>query len=785
MSPKNETYDAEELKDENKSCTCDDSECNDSQNRANEDSCCEDESKQDYKNEVSEVDQVHELVERSGKKKFKIGTCSDCEIFGEEEQHAESFFEKNFVFFMIPAAIILAFSISIEFFLELSLISQILAISSMVFSGYGVFKLAISDIVNKRITANVLMVIAAIASFFIVHGQEGAVAIFLFALATRIEDMTTEKSRTAITELLELAPDEAMLKTREGYRTIRTNEVKLGNIIGVKSGMKAPLDGIIVKGTSYFDESAITGESIPVLKKEGDEIFAASINTDSYVEIEVTRESSNTIVAQIAESIKLAQQNKSKKEKFIEKFAKYYTPLILTAAILVMIIPPLIFGLDFNDWIYRGLILLVVSCPCALTLSTPLANINALAKLAREGIFVKGNRFIEEINDIKAFAFDKTGTLTEGNLRVFDIISYDGNKQHILSKAASLEVLSEHPIGKAITAKAKQMELSLLSVDNFKVLKGKGIQGEIDGELYVVGSQRFFEERKYKLPITDLNRIEETGTIPILLGKDEKIIGIITIRDVLRVSAPVLIAGLKKRGYDSVLISGDSQLVSDTIGESLDIGKVYGELLPDQKLKKIETLKNVYNGVAMVGDGINDAPALARSDVGVAIGASATDLTLETADVVIMTDDLTKLITLVDIAKKTNKKIKQNIWTSILVKVSFAILTVIGLMTLWLAVGIGDMGVSLLVLLNGMSIFRYQAEFKDVSNELLESKTQLLACETCKTMDLIPQHHGRDMLQQGETLVCWRKLLISDDVEPCEVEIPLLCPQCKNILEIS
>jgi len=680
---------------------------------------------------------------------------------------------------------LLAISIFLEFTTEEVILSQIIAISSMFLSSYGVVKEGIEDVKNKRITANILMIIAAIASFFILHGQEGATAILLYAIAERLEEITTEKSKNAIKELLELAPDDALLKTAEGYQLVPALDVKEGDIIGIKPAMKAPLDGIVIKGNSYFDESAITGESVPVFKEEGAEIFAASINSDGFIDVEVTRESANTIVAQIAKTISEAQQNKSTNEKFIEKFARYYTPIILVAAILVMIIPPLFFNLDFNDWFYRGLILLVVSCPCALTLSTPLANITALTKLAREGVLVKGNRFIEKVDEIEVFAFDKTGTLTEGNLKVFDVIPYNGKEKEVLSIASSLEALSEHPIAKAIVDQAKQRNISLLSVDDFEILRGKGIKGKINGELFKVGSQKYFEELQYELPHDELEQIENDGTIPILLGNNDRLLGIITIRDVLRVSAPILVNGLKKRGYDSVLISGDNQAVCNTIGACLDITEARGELLPDQKLQEIENLKSKYKAVAMVGDGINDAPALALSDLGIAIGASATDLTLETADVIIMNDDLTKLIDFIDISKKTNKIIKQNIWTSITVKVSFAILTVIGLMTLWLAVGIGDMGVSLLVMLNSMTIFRYKKKFKEISHEGLENQAHVLVCDSCKTKKIIPQHHGRDMLQEGEKLVCWRKLLDSDAMEPCEEELPLFCPNCKRSLELS
>jgi len=711
--------------------------------------------------------------------------CSSpaCDLIDEEIEE-ESYFVHHFWVFIVPSALLLAISIILEIFTQEVFFSQMLAILSVFLSSYGIFSEAIEDILHKKITANILMIVAAIASFFIFHGQEGATAILLYAIAEHLEEVTTEKSRNAIKELLKLAPEEALLKTNDSYEIIPAKEVKVGQIIGIKPGMKAPLDGVIINGQSYFDESAITGESLPIYKKENDEVFAASINSDSFIDLKVTRESTNTIVAQIAESIKKAQQNKSVNERFIEKFARYYTPLILLTSIMVMVIPALLFNQNFNDWFYRGLVLLVVSCPCALTLSTPLANITALTKLAKEGILVKGNKYIESVDKIDVLAFDKTGTLTEGKLKVFDIVSYSISKEDVLSLAASLEVLSEHPIGKAIVNQANQMDLKISSVKNFEIIRGKGITGEIENKTYHAGSKRFFIELDYDIPTEELMKIEQEGTIPILLGSNGNLLGIITIRDVLRISAPLLVNGLRKRNLEAVLISGDNQKVCDEISACLDINSSRGELLPDQKLEEIKELKEQYRGVAMVGDGINDAPALALADLGIAIGVSATDLTLETADVIIMSDDLKKILTYIDVSKKTNKIIKQNIWTSIIVKVSFAVLTVFGLMTLWLAVGIGDMGVSLLVLANGLRILRYRNNFKEVNSEILESKARMLICESCKTKKLIPQHHGRDMLKSEDHLVCWRKLLDSDELEPCEEELPLFCPKCENQLKI-
>ncbi|TXT58847.1 MAG: putative cadmium-transporting ATPase [Promethearchaeota archaeon] len=701
-----------------------------------------------------------------------------------ENEHEDSFFEEFFWIFMGIGGFLLVISILIEFLTELVLLSQFLAFSSIFFSSYGISKEAFEDVKNKRITANLLMIIAAVASFFIMHGQEGATAIILFAIAERIEELTTEKSRDAIRDLLELAPDTALLKESDGYKEVEVEQIKKGDIIGVKPGMKVPLDGAIVKGNSYFDESAITGESIPVYKEEGDEIFAGGINSNSFIDVKVEKESSETLVAKIAKTIQEAQLNKSKSERFIEKFARYYTPIILISAIFVMIVPPLLFGFNFNDWFYRGLILLVVSCPCALTLSTPLAMISSLSKLAKEGILVKGNKFIEKMKDIELFAFDKTGTLTEGRLKLFDIIPKETSEKEILAIAASLERLSEHPISKAIVFEAEKKDINFREVNSFNVVKGKGIEGIINNNQYHVGSIRFFNDLDYDLPEKELEILERKGTLPILVGNGKVLLGILTIRDVMRISAPILSQGLEERGYKTVLISGDSQAACKTIGECLNISSIHGELLPNQKLEKIEQLKKQYKGVSMVGDGINDAPSMALSDLGIAIGASATDLTLETADVVIMNDDLKNILTLVDIAEKTNRKIRQNIWASILIKVSFAILTVLGLMTLWIAVGIGDLGVSFAVLLNGLALFRYKSKFQDIETEEITSNAKLIICDNCKTKQPIPQHHGRDMIKEGEKLVCWRRLIETDTLENCEQEISLFCPQCQEKLQI-
>ena len=716
--------------------------------------------------------------------------CNDlgkvsCSIDSVEEKKTEALFEKYFWYFIVVSAVFLFFSFYFELGFEAIFISQVFALVSVAFSSKDVIESAGREILKKRLNANALMVIAMIGAFIIQKGQEGATAILLYSIAEKLEDITTDKSREAISKLIELAPDKALLKTEDGIREILASEVKLNDIIVLKPGMKASLDGIIVSGVSYFDQSALTGESIPVLKEKGDEIYASSINSDGYVEISVTHTSENTILAKIIENVEIARLNKSNAEKFIEKFANYYTTIILLISVLIMVFP-IIFSIGQPiDWIYRGLMLLVISCPCALTLSTPLAMVAALTKLSREGILVKGSKYIDEITKVKVFGFDKTGTLTEGRLKVYNNIAFGISEVENFSIIASLESQSEHPIAQAIVSEAKNQKIPILEAKNFEVIKGKGVRGQINGTLYDVGSVKFFIELGYENSEKIIEDLTKVGKTPILLGSNKKLLGILAVRDSLRVTAPILTRGLKNRNYESMILSGDTQQTVDSIGDCLYMDLRYGNLLPNQKLDKIKTLQNEYGSVAMVGDGINDAPAIAASNVGIAMGVSGSDITLETADLAIMNDDLTKILVFLDIAKKSNNIIKQNIIISITIKISMAILTLFGLMTLMLAVGIGDMGVSLFVLFNSLRIFRYKSKFQELSEEDFEVSAKYLYCKNCQLYHTYPQHHGREMMKDNERLVCWKKLTAELKEDECEEEFELICKQCNEELDMK
>ncbi|MHA1699068.1 MAG: heavy metal translocating P-type ATPase [Promethearchaeota archaeon] len=698
---------------------------------------------------------------------------------------AESLFSRYFWYFLLVSGVFLIFSLLFDSIWDRKWLSQLMALISVSLSSQDVVKAALSEIKRKRLGASTLMFVAAIGAFFILHGQEGAMAIFLYSIAERLEDISADKARDAISKLMELTPETALLKTEDGLIEKLASEVKKGEIIVVKPGMKVALDGIIISGGSYFDTKALTGEAIPKLKDPGDMVYASSINGDNLVEIQVVKESGDTLLARITESVRKARLNKSNTEKFIERFGKYYTPVIFFIAISLMVIPSLL-GDPPIKWIYRGLILLVISCPCALTLSTPLSMVAALTKLSREGILVKGGKYIEALKHIRMMGFDKTATLTEGRLKLFDNVPESEKSitpERNLQIIASLENNSSHPIAKAIVSSAN--EINLLDVDDFKEVKGKGIEGHINGRLYRVGSIQFFQELGIKIPLDKIRDYMRDGKTPVLLAEDDDYLGMVTVRDNLRVSASIVTRGLKNRGIKTFILSGDSQETVDSIADCLYIDVRFGNLLPDDKLRIIKEIQERGIKVAMVGDGINDAPALNQADVGIAMGASGSDIALESADVTIMNDDLTKILTVLDIQKTANRIIKENVYTSIIIKLSFAVLTFIGLMTLALAVGIGDMGVSLFVILNGFRVFAYESHFQKVTIKDLEVTATRLVCEKCKTTVAYPQHHGREMVPVDDNLVCWKSLAAEISSDACKETLSLRCPVCHEIQKIE
>ena len=628
--------------------------------------------------------------------------CPVCNIKPSRDEDGE---EKNKSILIIAfSAILLSVGLIFEFILEWDTSAEVLFMATSAISGYNIAREGFSSLMfRKKLSIDFLIMIAAVGSFFIGHGEEGAAVIFLFYLAEFLEDYAAERARKSIASLMELAPEVATVKRNGEEVKVPVSEVDINEVIVVRPGEKIPLDGQVIRGISTVNQAPITGESVPVTKEIGDLVYAGTINNEGFLEVKVTKRSDETMLSKIVKLVEEAQRIRSPTEKFIDKFAKYYTPSVMFLALCVATIPTFIFGLPFNEWLYKSLVLLVVSCPCALAISTPVAMVSGITSAARNGVLIKGSAYVEEINKIKVFAFDKTGTLTEGRLEVTDVISLEYPEEEILRIAASLETMSEHPIAKAIVEKINK-EAMLKDVKGFRSIAGKGVMGRINGETYYVGSRRLFKELAIDYPEEGAWKLEKEGKTVIFVGNEKGVIGLIAVMDKIRDSTIPTMAELRRKGIKTVMITGDNERTAKAIAERIGIAEYRAELLPEDKVNIIEELSKDHGRVAMVGDGVNDAPALARASVGIAMGAIGSDVSLETADIALMQDDLSKIPYLIELSKKTLEIVKENVLASILIKGSFAILVFPGLVTLWLAVAIGDMGLSLAVILNAMRL---------------------------------------------------------------------------------
>lgn len=640
---------------------------------------------------------MHERHEESGK------GCVICDAEGSIESPVWK--DRRIIVIML-STILLSVGLVFEFILELKLLAEILFLATAAISGYSIAREGLSSLIfRKKLSIDFLIMIAAVGSFFIGHGEEGATVIFLFYVAEFLEGHASERARRSIVSLMKFAPEVATVKRDGEEREVHVHDVNMNEIIAVRPGEKIPMDGKILRGVSSVNQAPITGESVPVTKQVGDEVYAGTINNEGFLEIKVTKRSDETMLSRIVKLVEEAQKIKSPTEKFIDKFSKYYTPSVILLAIGVATVPTLAFGLPFNEWLYKALVLLVVSCPCALAISTPVAMVSGITSAAKNGVLIKGSAYVEEISKIKVFAFDKTGTLTEGKLEVTDVVGFGHSKEEVLFKATCVEGMSEHPIAKAIVKTAQEEETELKNIDDFRAITGKGAKCEIDGEVYYVGSGKMFKELSIDFPEEKVWKLENEGKTVVLVGNEKEAIGMIAVMDKIRDTTIKSINELKRSGIRTEMITGDNERTARAIAKKIGIDEYHAELLPDDKVKMIgEHLANDYGHVAMVGDGVNDAPALARANVGIAMGAIGSDVSLETADIVLMQDDLTKLPYLIELSKKTMKIVKQNVIASLLIKGSFAILAFPGLITLWLAVALGDMGLSLAVILNAMRI---------------------------------------------------------------------------------
>ena len=568
---------------------------------------------------------------------------------------------------------------------------------------------------SRALDINVLMVIAVAGAIALGDRVEGAAVVWLFGIAQWLESRSAQRARRAIRSLMTLAPAEAMVL--HGMTETRTpiGLVKTGDIVVVRPGERMPVDGLVVTGESAVDQAPITGESWPVDKTAGDQVFAGTINGTGALEIETTRVGEDSTLARIVHLIEAAQSERAPVQTFVDRFARLYTPAVVVLAVLVATVPPLVIGglggwtTELSTWIYRALALLVVACPCALVISTPVAIVSALTAAARAGVLIKGGATLERLGAVRAIAFDKTGTLTLGQITVNDVRAVEGvSARGVLSVAAALESRSEHPIGRAIVSRAHTDGLVVEPGRAFRALPGLGAEATVLEAPAIVGNHRLFEERQLCTPSlhAHIDAIEGRGGTPVLVGHQGAALGVIELGDQMREEGRRAIESLRAVGVSRVvLLSGDTSLNARAVQQALGLDEAHGDLLPPDKVAFIKRLRTEHGVVAMVGDGVNDGPALASADVGIAMGVAGTDLAIETADVALMSDDLSRLPFALRLGRATLGNIRMNVTIALGLKLAFAVMAATGLATLWMAV-LADTGASLLVTANSLRLLR-------------------------------------------------------------------------------
>ena len=547
---------------------------------------------------------------------------------------------------------------------------------------------AIIALINLTPTIHLLMLIGASGAILLGMWYEAAILIFVYSLGDVLESYAVDKAREAIRSLTELVPKKALVR-KDGHEVIMpTENIDVGDMVIVRPGERIPVDGIVFQGASFVDQAAVTGESIPVQKKIGDEVFAGTINQNGSIEVQVDRPASETMLSKIIYSVEEAQSKRTSYQRFSDNFAKWYTPAMFILGIAVATIPPLFFGADWHTFILRGLVVFVVSCSCGLALSVPVAIVAAMANAAQNGTVCKGGAYLEVVDEVKAVAFDKTGTLTIGRPEVSDILtSSDITEEELMDLTGSIESRSAHPLAAAIVRKAKEINAySGRNVNDFQEISGMGVSANVDGKQYLIGNARLQLENGVLMSEFQeaIEELEGEGKTVVLVGSEGRLRGLIAIADTVRPGAKEALQRLKDAGILTVMLTGDNERSAKIIAQQVGADRYYGQLLPLEKVELIKELKAEYGTVAMVGDGINDAPAMAVSDVGIAMGAAGTDIAIEAGDVVLMSDDLSKLNYIRGLSNKTITIIRQNIWVS-LINISFmvvaALLGYLGLVT--------------------------------------------------------------------------------------------------------
>ncbi|WP_435101511.1 heavy metal translocating P-type ATPase [Halarchaeum sp. P4] len=625
-------------------------------------------------------------------------------------------------------------------------VADVLFLVAVAVGGQEIVRGGYYSLRNRNLDIDLLMSIAIAGALLVSLGfdeglyMEAATLAFLFSVAELLERYSMDKARTSLQELMDLSPDEATVKRGGEEVTVPVEDVRVGDIVVVRPGEKIPTDGQVVAGESAVNQAPITGESVPVDKTDGDEVYAGTINEEGYLEVQVTSEAGEDTLSRIIEMVEDAQANKTEREQFVERFAGYYTPVVVAFAVLVTLGTPFALGVTWEQSIVYGLTLLVLACPCAFVISTPVSVVSGITSAAKNGVLIKGGSHLEAMGEVDAVALDKTGTLTKGELAVTDVVPLNQNTEaDVLRCARGLEARSEHPIGEAIVEHAAERDVGQRSIEDFESITGKGVRADLDGETHYAGKPGFFEELGFDLShvhaVTDGGTVTQTSqricerndcldlledTIPdlqsegktvILVGTEDELEGIIAVADEVRPEARRAVERLHDLGVEYVvMLTGDNERTARAIAEEVGVDEFRAELLPDEKVAAIRDLEETYDGVAMVGDGVNDAPALATATVGVAMGAAGTDTALETADIALMSDNLSRLPYLYELSHDANGVIRQNVWTSLGAKAALALAVPFGLVPIWAAVLIGDAGMTLGVTGNAMRLSRITPE---------------------------------------------------------------------------
>ena len=644
----------------------------------------------------------------------QAGAFDNIKVRPEQETNAgtsqaqSSFWRENRSQLIAAVLIVLAFVSQLTMMGEPRFLTPILFVMAILVGGYALFIEGIKDLIKLDFSMATLMTIAIIGAALIGDFSEGAIVVILFAISEMLERYAADRARQSISSLVKVAPKVATIRRNDLEQTIAVQDIQINDVTLIKPGQKIAMDGIVIKGESTVNQAAITGEALPVDKQLSDEVFAGTLNEAGYLEVQVTKGAADTTLAKIIQLVEAAQGERAPAQAFVDKFAKIYTPFIILLATLIVILPPLFFGGDWQRWFYQGLSVLVVGCPCSLVISTPVSIVSAIGNAARHGVLVKGGIYLEEMGKLQAIAFDKTGTLTEGKPTVTDFVVLDDQFEatDLLQKISALEIYSQHPLASAIVALSQKrgIDATPISIENFKSLTGRGVQGDIYGITYLIGSPTLFaSDSKIDTIKQDFHRKSKTV---IYFGTSDQVLAVIGLQDAVRQTSRQTIQALQTLGVkETVMLTGDNQATADQIGREVGVSAVKANLMPADKLQEIQALQATFGRVAMIGDGVNDAPALAMANVGIAMGVVGTDTALETADITLMGDDLAKLPFIVRLSRSTLRTIKQNITFSLALKVIALLLVIPGWLTLWIAI-LADMGATILVTLNGIRLMR-------------------------------------------------------------------------------